>query len=254
VEARERAALQEAVAASELSAATHAVEASIQEAAEARAALFASNATGAPGPGGVAVRSATTGTVLRVLQESDRVLDAGTPLFEIGDLGEIEVVTEMLSSDAMQVKPGSLMWIGGFGDRNQEVEGRVRRVEPSGFTKLSALGVEEQRVNVVGDFVEPPERIGDGYRVEVRVVVWATPSTVLIPGSALYRDGAGWRALVIEGGRAASREVQVGHRTSSLAEVTKGLATGERVILYPGDRVTDGMRVVSEERREGPEA
>ena len=190
--------------------------------------------------------SPVKGTLLRVLQESDRVVAAGTPLFEIGDLGDIEVVAELLSSDALQVRPGSKMLISGLGA--SEVEGRVRRVEPSAFTKVSALGVEEQRVIVVGDLLEPPSGIGDGYRVDVRVVVWEASDALLAPGSALFREGASWRAFVIERGRARTRNVDVGHRTAAEVEVRGGLIEGERVVLYPGDRVSEGRRVTHELR------
>jgi HlyD family secretion protein len=241
-EGREKAELQEVAAAAELTAARHASEAAVEEIAEARAALLASAPEVRRPGGGVAVRAPLKGTVLRVLQESDRVVAAGTPLFELGDLAELEIVSELLSSDAVNVKPGATMWVGGFGGA-LEVMGRVRRVEPSGFTKLSALGVEEQRVNVVGDFLTVPAGVGDGYRVEVRVVVWESPQALVVPGSALYRAGASWRAFVVENGRAVSREVKVGHRTSTEAEVLGGLAERDRVVLYPGDRVKDGIRV-----------
>ncbi len=241
-EGHERAVLSEIAAAAELAAARHATEAAVQEVAEARAALLATSPD-APRPSSlVPVRTPQKATVLRVLQESDRVVAAGTPLFELGDLGDLEVVAELLSSDAVNVKPGASMWIGGWGG-SHDIAGKVRRVEPSGFTKVSALGVEEQRVNVVGDFVSGSEGLGDGFRVEVRVVVWESQSALKIPGSALYRTGSDWRAFVIESGRAVSRIVQVGHRTTTEAEILGGLKEGERVILYPGDRVSDGARV-----------
>jgi HlyD family secretion protein len=151
-------------------------------------------------------------------------------------------VAELLSSDAVNVKPGAIVWVGGFGGSN-EVKGRVRRVEPSGFTKLSALGVEEQRVNVVSDFESVPEGMGDGYRVEVRAVVWDAPDVIMTPGSALFRAGAGWRVYVVENGRAVVKDVTLGHRTATHAEVLGGLRELERVILYPGDRVREGGRV-----------
>ncbi len=241
-EGHERAVLSEIAAAAELAAARHATEAAVQEVAEARAALLATSPDARRPSSLVPVRTPQKATVLRVLQESDRVVAAGTPLFELGDLDELEVVAELLSSDAVNVKPGASMWIGGWGG-SHDIAGRVRRVEPSGFTKVSALGVEEQRVNVVGDFVSGSEGLGDGFRVEVRVVVWESQSALKIPGSALYRTGSDWRAFVIEGGRAASRIVQVGHRTTTEAEILGGLKEGERVILYPGDRVSDGARV-----------
>lgn len=241
-EGREKAELQEVAAAADWSAARYAIDAAVQEVAEARAALLAA----IPGPRrsgtAVAVRAPLEGTVLRVLQESDRVVAAGTPLFELGDMTEIEIVAELLSSDAVNVKPGAAMRIGGYGG-SPEVPGRVRRVEPSGFTKVLALGVEEQRVNVVGDFIAVPAGVGDGYRVEARVVVWETKSALVLPGSALYREGADWRVFVIENGRAISREVKVGHRTTSEAEVLGGLEAGDRVVLYPGDRVKEGAPV-----------
>lgn len=248
VEGRERAVLSEVAAAAELSAARHATEAAVQEVAEARAALLATSPEARRASSLVPVRSPQKATVLRVLQESDRVVAAGTPLFELGDLGDLEVVAELLSSDAVNVRPGAAMWIGGWGG-GHDIAGKVRRVEPSGFTKVSALGVEEQRVNVVGDFVSGAEGLGDGFRVEVRVVVWESQSALRIPGSALYRTGSDWRAFVIENGRAVSRIVQVGHRTTTEAEVLGGLQEGDRVILYPGDRVTEGARVDSQNLR-----
>jgi len=241
VEGRERAASRELTAASELAAASHAAESSAQEVAEARAALLASTPLTVRAGGGVPVVSPVKGTLLRVLQESDRVVAAGTPLFEIGDLGDIEVMTELLSSDALQVAPGSKMLVSGLG--GSEVFGRVRRVEPSAFTKVSALGVEEQRVIVVGDLLKPPIGIGDGYRVDVRVVVWEASEALLVPGSALFREGASWRLFVIERGRARTRTVEVGHRTATEVEVRGGLNEGESVVLYPGDRVSEGRRV-----------
>ncbi len=246
VEGRERAKSRELSAASELAAASHAAGSSAQGVAEARAALLSSTPLGERAGGGVPVVSPVKGTLLRVLQESDRVVAAGTPLFEIGDLGDVEVVAELLSSDALQVLPGSKMRISGIGAT--EVEGRVRRVEPSAFTKVSALGVEEQRVIVVGDFLKAPTGIGDGYRVDVSVVVWEAPSTLIVPGSALFRDGASWRAFVIERGRAVARTVDAGRRTSTDVEVRVGLNEGERVVLYPGDRVREGLRVTHELR------
>lgn len=243
-EGHERAVLSEVAAAAELAAARHATEAAVQEVAEARAALLATSPEARRPSSLAAVRSPQKATVLRVLQESDRVVSAGTPLFELGDLDDLEIVAELLSSDAVNVKPGAAMWIGGWGG-GHDIAGKVRRVEPSGFTKVSALGVEEQRVNVVGDFVSGSEGLGDGFRVEVRVVVWESENALRVPGSALYRIGTDWRAFTIEHGRAVSRVVQVGHRTTTEAEALGGLKEGDRVILYPGDRVSEGTRVKS---------
>jgi len=243
VEGRERIELQEVAAAADLSAARHSIKAATEEVAEARAALLAASPGVLRSGGLVSVRAPTKGTVLRVLQESDRVVVAGTPLFEIGDLAEVEIVAELLSSEAVKVKPGAAMWVGGFGGAG-EVEGRVRRVEPSGFTKVSALGVEEQRVNVVGDFLSPPKGVGDGYRVEVRIEVWHSERALQVPGSALFRTGGQWRAFAIVDGRAVSRVIEIGQRTDRAAEVLSGLAEGDRVVLYPGEQVKEGARVL----------
>jgi HlyD family secretion protein len=122
----------------------------------------------------------------------------------------------------------------------------VRRVEPSGFTKVSALGVEEQRVNVIGDFAEPPAGLGDGFRIEARVVVWSAADVLRVPTSALFRQGEGWAVFVVDAGRAARRAVEVGARSPLAAQVMNGLAEGERVVLHPSDRVADGARVRTE--------
>jgi len=241
-EERERAVLAEVTAAAEMDAARHASEAAAHEIAEARATLLAAPPEGRRSGVLVEVRCPEKGTILRILQESDRVVAAGTPLFELGNLGDLEIVAEMLSSDAVNVKPGAAMWVEGWGGADR-LEGRVRRIEPSGFTKVSALGVEEQRVNVIGDLASRPESLGDGFRVEVRVVVWESADVRKVPGSALFRAGTDWKVFVIEGGRARSRRVGVGHRTTTEAEVREGLQEGDLVVLYPGDRVQEGSRV-----------
>ena len=155
---------------------------------------------------------------------------------------EIEVVADLLSRDAVRVEPGARMLVDDWGGP-EALEARVRRVEPSGFTKISALGVEEQRVNVVADLLAPEPRLGDGYRVEVRFGVWEGADVVQVPASALFRAGAEWAVFVVEGGRARRRIVQVGEQGSFEAEVREGLAEGELVVLHPSDRLRDGARV-----------
>jgi HlyD family secretion protein len=241
-EERERAILAEATAAAEMNAARHASETAVYEIAEARATLLAATPEGRRTVALVPVRSPEKGAILRVLQESDRVVAAGTPLFELGNLGDLEIVAELLSSDAVKVKPGAAMWVEGWGGA-ERLAGRVRRVEPAGFTKISALGVEEQRVNVIADLDSRPPTLGDGFRVEVRIVIFEAADVLKVPGSALFRAGTDWRVFAIEGGRARSRLVVVGHRTTTEAEVREGLQEGDRVILYPGDRVQEGSRV-----------
>ncbi|HEX7124598.1 MAG TPA: HlyD family efflux transporter periplasmic adaptor subunit [Thermodesulfobacteriota bacterium] len=197
--------------------------------------------------GRVEVRSPVAGRVLRVVQESAAVVPAGAPLVEVGDPRDLEVVVDLLSTDAVAVEPGAAARLEGWGG-GAPLPARVRLVEPSGFTKVSALGVEEQRVNVVLDFAGPADgqaALGDGYRVDVRIVVWARPDVLQVPVGALFRDEDGWAAFVVEDGRARRRAVQVGHRGERAAEVLSGLTEGETVILYPGDRVEEGGRVTA---------
>jgi len=173
------------------------------------------------------------------------VVAVGTPLLEIGDPGDLEVVVDLLSTDAVRVAPGAAVALEDWGGR-APLGGRVRRVEPSGFTKISALGVEEQRVNVIVDLVErPPEGfvLGDGYRLEARIVVWQADDALQVPSSALFRRDGVWHVFRVEGGRARLRGVEVGERSASDAEVKAGLEAGDEVVLYPSDRVEEGVRV-----------
>lgn len=228
-------------------AATHAVEAE-------RALLLA--ATAAPYGGGdggaippcagdtpcVEVHAPVAGRVLRVLVESETIVLAGTPLLEVGDPGALEIVSDLLSRDAVRVSPGARVMVEDWGGPGA-LEARVRRVEPSGFTKVSALGVEEQRVNVIADLVAPEPRLGDGYRVEVRIVTWEGADVAQIPASALFRKGEVWAVFVAEGGRARQRVVEVGEQAPFDVEIRAGLEPGETVVLHPSDRLRDGVRV-----------
>jgi HlyD family secretion protein len=183
--------------------------------------------------------------VLRVLTESAGVVAAGAPLMEIGDPSGLEIVLDLLSADAVLVKAGAETWIERWGG-DKRLDARVRLVEPSGFSKVSALGVEEQRVNVVADFIcDPKERaaLGDGYRVHARVVVWQKSDAVRVPLSAIFRDGDRWAVFVMAGDRAHKRLIEVGHRGDREAEVLSGIAEGDPLIVHPGDRLTDGARV-----------
>jgi HlyD family secretion protein len=179
--------------------------------------------------------------VLRVAEESERVVMAGAPLLELSN-PSLEVVIEVLSADAVKVKPGSPVLIDGWGGE-QALEARVRLVEPSAFTKISALGVEEQRVNVIADFIEPDTPLGDGYRVEARIVIWETNEALKAPLNALFRSGQRWNAFVVENGIAKRREVETGHRADFEVEVLNGLREGENVIAHPSNLVADGVRV-----------
>ena len=192
----------------------------------------------------VELRSPVNGSVLRVFEESERVVSVGTPLLEIGDPAALEVVVDLLSTDAVLVRPQAPMLVDDWGG-NGALEAQVRLVEPSGFTKISALGVEEQRVNVIADFVDPPGALGDGYRVEARIVVWKGDDVRKIPSSALFRRKGAWNVFVVEDGRARHREVEIGHRNPTEVQIVSGLEEGETVILHPSDLLDEGVRVVS---------
>lgn len=232
----ERAELEETSRRRELESAEFRARAAAHDVEAARSAL-----RGGPGDA-LALSAPVRGRVLRIPERSERVVAAGTPLIEIGDPARIEIVSDLLSSDAVKVRPGAPMWIEGWGG-DSALRGRLRTVEPSGFTKISALGVEEQRVNVVGDFVDPPGALGDRYRVEIRIVVWEASDILKAPVSALFRSGEGWAVFVVQGGRARVRPVATGHRNTFEAEVTDGLAEGDVVLTHPSDRVADGTRI-----------
>lgn len=216
----------------------------------ARASLIVPGA-GAVGRGVADVRAPVSGFVLTVPQESTRVVVAGTPLLAIGDPSRLEMVTDLLSADAVQVRPGAPVSVEDWGGEHP-LKGRVRLIEPYGFLKISALGVEEQRVNVVMDFAEPREawaRLGHGFRATVRIVTWSTADTLRVPISALFRSGQNWHAFRVDAqGRARTVEVKVGRMNADWAQVLGGLAPGDRVLVHPGDKVADGARV-----RERPE-
>lgn len=235
-EERERAELDETTRAQEVESAAFRAQAAAHDVEVARAALLA-------GAGhAISLHSPIRGRVLRIPERSERVVPAGAPLVELGDPARLEIVADLLSSDAVKVKPGDPMLIEGWGG-GTTLRGRLRVVEPSGFTKVSALGVEEQRVNVIGDFVDPPGALGDRYRVEVRIVVWEGSSALQVPASALFRHGDGWSVFVVERERARQRDVQVGHRTAFEAEIVHGLEDGEVVVRHPTDRIAEGVRV-----------
>jgi HlyD family secretion protein len=187
------------------------------------------------------VHAPITGRVLRVIQQSERVVLAGSPIVELGDPSRLDVVAELLSEDAVRVQPGDTMLVENWGGEGTVVA-HVRRVEPAGFTKVSALGVEEQRVRVIGAFPAPPPGLGDGYRVDVRIVLWRGADVLQVPSTALFRQRGAWRAFVVEAGRIASREVQIGREGGGRTEVTGGLADGDLVVRHPSDRLKDGAR------------
>jgi HlyD family secretion protein len=226
-----------------VNAAVFAVQAATSELQRAQARL----APPTPDAAGrvVTVTAPADGVVLKRLRESESVVPPGDPLIEIGDPHQLEIVADLLSTDAVRVKRGARAIIEQWGG-DQQLEARVRRIEPSGFTKISALGVEEQRVNVVLDFVDPAAAwtaLGDAYRVEVRIVIWEAPAVLKVPTSALFREGEKWAVYTVESGRARRVIVELGHQTAQEAEVLSGLSDGVRVILHPGDTLAGGARV-----------
>jgi HlyD family secretion protein len=185
------------------------------------------------------------GSVLRILTESEGVVQAGTPLVEIGDPRDLEIVVDLLSSDAVKVAPGAAVLIGGWGG-GQDLKGTVRRVEPFGFTKTSALGIDEQRVNVIIDFDGDPEqraKLGHGFRVDTRIEIWRGEGLLTLPVSALFREGDTWAVFAVRDARAVLTPVDIGQRNGRRAEVLNGLQAGDRVILHPSDRIDDGIAV-----------
>jgi HlyD family secretion protein len=230
-------------------AAAFAVRAAGAEVEQARARVATS--AGASGGRTIMVTAPVDGVVLQRLRESESVVPAGEPLVAIGDLRQLEVVTDLLSTDAVRVAPGARATIEQWGGEIA-IDATVRRIEPAGFTKVSALGVEEQRVNVILDFADAGEecaRLGDGYRVEARVVLWEAPDVLKVPTSALFREGNRWAVFVASDGRARRTFVELGHQTAEEAEVISGLTEAAVVIVHPGDLVRDGVRITDRQKR-----
>lgn len=191
------------------------------------------------------VRSPITGRVLRVMQESATIVAPGTAILEVGDPADIEIEAEILSRDAVAIKPGAPVSIEQWGGE-KPLPARVRLVEPAAFMKISALGVEEQRVIVLCDLVNPPveaQKLGDRYRVEVRVSVWHSDDALLVPAGALFREGSEWKTFVLAEGRAKKTSIEAGRSDGRMTEVRGGLESGMQVLLHPPDTVKDGVAV-----------
>ena len=208
----------------------------------ALAGLIALPASPSRTPPSVEVRSPASGEALRILEPSERVVAAGTPILVVGDLKHLEVVMEMLSSEAVNVAPGMAATIEEWGG-DRPLPARVRRVEPYGYTKVSALGIEEKRTNVILDFNGGTARLGDGFRVTGRIVLWRAARALIAPQSALYRCAPAWCAFVVDGHRARQRRIVIGHRDSTDVEILSGLRAGDRVIVYPPNDLADGSRI-----------
>ncbi len=230
-------------AAQEVRAAAFALQVAEFEQQQARAVL----SRGLPGAGAepLVLTSPVSGRILRVFQESSRLVPAGFALVEVGDVSDLELRIEVLSRDGVAIVPGARVLLEQWGGP-EPLTARVRLVEPSAFTKISALGVEEQRVYVIADFVDPLERrptLGDSYRVEARIVVWENPDALRAPAGALFQREGRWHTYVVEAGRARLRTVRVGRGNGVLTEILEGIESGAEVVVYPGDKVADGTRV-----------
>ena len=222
------------------------------EVERARAALIMPSAVtdGASRCVCIPVTAPVDGRILRVLHESAGVVEAGEPLAEIGDPSALEIVVDLLSSDAVQVRPGQAVVIDDWGGP-RPLQGVVRRIEPFGFTRVSSLGIEEQRVNVVIDFdanVDDMTRLGHGYRVVTRIVLNNSKDVLKVPLTAVFRDGEHWAVFRAERDRARITRVQLGHRNALSAEVTDGLAEGDAIVAYPSLRIDDGTRIAARAR------
>ena len=219
------------------------------------AALTALKYSAALDPGDYAerviIKAPVSGRVLRINHKSEGVVSMGRPLIEIGDPRALEVEADVLSADAVRIRPGTPVLFERWGG-DELLKGRVRVVEPAGFTKISALGVEEQRVLVISDIVSPPEKwaeLGDGYRVEASFILWEDDNVLQIPTSALFRYGDGRAVFVFSDKRARMRKVRIGHRNGLSAQILSGLAAGDKVITHPDSSIKEGSRVSIREER-----
>lgn len=238
-EARELAALDARSRNAELAAAQSRMKAAASDVEAAHAALLAL----APNRGTIPIRSPSSGSVLRIPDMSERVTSVGAPVLEIGNPGSLEIVADVLSTDAVRLCAGQAVEVVEWGG-DRPLRGHVRSIEPSGFTKVSALGVDEQRVNVIIDFDEPVPELGDAFRVEVRIAVWDATRVMRLPTSAVIQTGdQQWSVFVVDHGRARRLPVVIGHRAGGSVEVLAGITAGTEVIVFPSDQVTNGTRV-----------
>lgn len=245
VQALERAETALRVANRELRAAEFQDHATEHEIEQAKALLAQYGESGTTPPQRWNVTAPVSGLVLKVTQESETFVQPGTPILEIGDPLDIEIVVDVLSTDAVEIKPGATVTIEHWGGPG-ELAGRVRRVEPAAFTKVSTLGVEEQRVNVLIDIVSPQKDwagLGDAYQLDTRITVFTSDDAIIIPSGALFRVGERWYVYVVSEGRAQRRAVELLRRSGRFAAVTAGVQPGEHVVVYPSDRVAPGVRV-----------
>lgn len=198
----------------------------------------------------IQLRAPVTGRILRIVQESEGLVQAGAPLVEIGDPLDLQVMADLLSTDAVRIKPGASVLVDGWG--GPPLRARITRVDPAGFLKVSALGIEEQRVHTEIDFVDPPavwSQLGHDYRVTVHVVRWRDENALTVPVAALFREGDDWAVFAVRDGQAHVTTVKIGERNNRMAQVVSGLAPGDRVVLHPSDRIREGVAVTERDVR-----
>lgn len=235
----------ESTAAQDDRAATFALQVAQFDLEQAQAVLLRGQTGGAAADAVMVITSPVSGQVLRVAQESARLVTGGMTLLEVGDPTDLEVRIEVLSRDGVAIRPGATVWLDQWGGQTP-LEARVRLVEPAAFTKISALGVEEQRVNVLADLVTPPGQrptLGDGYRVEARIERARLDNVIQVPAGALFQRDQGWFSFVLAGNETSERTVEPGLSNGVDTEVRRGLEIGDRVVIYPGDRIENGSRV-----------
>jgi HlyD family secretion protein len=247
IQAKERAELTMRVAERDLRAAEYVDHAAQHELGQLRAMLarYGSNTDADVPADSWNVTAPVGGLVLKVTQESETMVQPGTALLDLGDPHDLEVVVDVLSTDAVEIAPGADVTIDRWGGAGR-LSGRVRRVEPAAFTKISTLGVEEQRVNVLIDIVSPADqwqRLGDAYQLDAQIAVFTQDDATIVPTGALFKRGDDWSVFVLEDGRAALRKLRIIRRSGRFAAVAEGVSSGDVVIIYPGDRVADGVKV-----------
>ncbi len=245
---RERAVMESSMRSAEVRAAEFSLQVIDYELAQARAALDRPESVTAGNL--IEVKSPVSGCVLRVMQESELVVSPGVQILEVGEPADIEIEAEILSRDAVAIHPGDTVEIEQWGG-TAPLTGRVRRIEPAAFTKISALGVEEQRVIVLSDLVDVPEAakaLGDRYRVEVRVAVWHSDDVLVVPAGALFREGNAWKTYLFVDGVAKLTAVETGHTDGRFTEILSGISAGDQLLLHPPDTVKDGTAVTKRGR------
>jgi HlyD family secretion protein len=189
------------------------------------------------------IRSPITGAILFLHRESAGPVAMGTPLLDVGDTRKMEVVANVLTSEIPKLKVGNTVEISGWG--KDLILGRIKRIEPAAFTKISSLGVEEQRVRVLIDFL-PPEGMGEGFQVECKIISFQKEDQILVPSSAIFRDGENWATYVIQNKRASLTKIKIGDQNGTTAMVESGLEVGETVIIYPGEWISNGVKVIQD--------